>query len=242
MCMGPELAIALASMAASGVGNYIQTKRNNDSAQAQINARNAAMLAGNEKQNEYAAQGQNLVNQTANKFTGPAQQQTLGDLVNARSTAINNNSPAVPATGVDPINSISTAPKVVQSDLGAKMGKAAAFANQQGNALGNIGGIGDLLSGNTLALNDNQNQLNTVSNFARGTAGVTTAQENSAYNNARKSPSVFGQLLSTAGNLGSMYAAGTGKLPGQISDLWSTVPGSVTTGPGAVTTGIGGEY
>lgn len=211
MCTGLEIAAATAALGASAGGNYMQQQENNANTQREYNARNDAMAAGVKVQDANAAKSTNVLNSTVSKFQQPQQQQDLGSLITKRTNAINAND--VTPAAINPNGAVSTAPNVVNSDLANRMAGATAYANQQGSALGSIGGVGDQLLGNSLALNDSGNQIGQISNFAKGDAGVNQAQINAAGHNARKASSGIGQLLSTVGNVGSMYVAGGGLSP-----------------------------
>lgn len=213
----------LASMALSGVGNYITQSQNNRNTQRQYNAKNEVMMRGVQQQDANAARAKNVLDLTTGKFDAKNQAADLGAMIADRTKAINDNV-GTPSSFVDPTSN-ANAPKVVQSELAKKMADAAAYSTQQGGALGKIGALNDQHLENALKINDSGNQIGTIGNFARGDYGVNQAQQNSAFHNARKAPGMFGEILSTVGNLGSMDAAGGGKGLQTIGD-W------ITGGPG----------
>lgn len=229
--------IAAAGVAASMAGNYMQSKQNNSSMKAQYAAKNAAMLQGVAQQDKNAAIGQTDLSKTVQGFQAPQQQQDLGDILTNRTNTIAGN--MTPSTGGE---NIQGAPKIVQDDLASKMAKAAAFGTQQAGALAKVGATGDQMVNNNLNLNNGQQTLSTLDDFAKNQARVNQAQQEAAYNNARKPPSTSGQALSTVGNLAAMYGMAGAPGAGGIGDAIFGASPSVTTGAGAVTTGIGGLY
>lgn len=233
-----SLIVAAAGATASAGGNYMQAKANNSSLKNQYAARNAVMLQGQQQQEANAAQGQQDLNKTVSGFSAPQQAADLGNIITNRTNTIAGN--MTPSTGD---SNISTAPKVVQDDLASKMAKAAAFGTQQAGALAKVGATGDQMLNNSLNLNSGQQVLNTLTDFSKNQARVNQAQQEAAYNNARKPPSTLGQGLSTAGNLAMNYGVGSAAAGGSTL-LGDSIfgPESLTTGPGAVTTGLGGLY
>lgn len=248
MC-DPITIAAIASAAATAGGNYIQQKSNNDSLQSQYNARNAEAEAGVQQQQSNIASGQSQLDSAIQKLSGPSQQASTQALANSRTGTINANT--TPATGTtDPATNIADAPQVVQSDLAAKMGKAATFANQQGTALGNLGATGDQFAQNsTMLANDTQN-LADLANKANSEKNVNLIQQQSAYNNARKAPNIFGQLLSTAGTIGGLASSGgfaniangvgsaAKSLAGGIGDYFNPANATFLAAPGPGTVSV----
>lgn len=199
----PELMLAAAATTA---GNYIQTQNNNASVDAQYKARDAALRQGVQAQDVLAANNQNVLDSATAKFTPGSQNDSLGDLVTTRQNTIANNvNNTVPSSFVDPTKN-ANAPQVVNDSLAQKMGNATAYANQQGKALGTLGGLSDQNVANSLTLNTSGNQIGMNDAIAKGQAVASQAETNAAYNNARKSPSVLGNVLSTAGTLAGLDA------------------------------------
>lgn len=241
MCVGPELALALAAAgtAAQVGGNYMQTQQNNASNQAMTNAKNAALQEGLAQQKQNQAQASDVLNQTLNKFQAPQQQQDLGALVTDRTNKIADNVATTPMAAPDA--NIKSAPTVVQSDLASKMGKVAGYGAQQGGALAKTGATGDQFLNNGLKLNDSGLNLNTISNFAQGQLGVNKLKQTVDASNARKSPSGFGNALSTIGGGLSLAGMGAGAGAG-LGDLIfgsSALPTATGAGAGA---GLGSLY
>lgn len=210
----PELMLAAA---ATTVGNYMQTQSNNESLDAQYKARDAALEQGIQAQDQIQAKNQNILNNTTQQFTPGAQNQSVGGLITARQNVISNNTNnTTPSAFIDPTKN-ANAPQVVQDSLAQKMGNATTFANQQGNALGTLGGLSDQNVANNLALNTSGNAIGMNNTIAKGQAVASQAEENAAYNNARKAPSTLGQGLSTVGTLlGLDGAAGATNINGLL--------------------------
>lgn len=228
MC-DPVTGATIASAVLSAGGNFVQGQNNNASAEAQMSAKNAARNAGIIQQQGNQAQATEQINQTLNKFSQPNQQQDLGSLIANRTTALANNVATTPATGL--ANTASTAPKVVQNSLSDAMGKAAAYGAQQGGAQAAIGATGDQFLNNGLNLNDAQNKLGTIANFAGAQQKVNEAAQQEAWNNARKGPSTFGSALSDIGTVLQLGAAGgansaIGKLTAPAPAFSSAAAGS----------------
>lgn len=213
MCVDPVTAAI--ALGASGLGNYMQQKENNDNVNRQYNARNAVAQQGVAQQDADAAKSGAILHNTINQFSTPAQAQDLGSLVTARQNTINNNV-TTPSALVDPTTNAGE-PQVVKSDLADKMAKASAYSTQQGNALGVIGGTGDQTLQNNINLNTSGQKIGQESNFAKGDYGVNQAQQKSAFENARKAPNPLWGMLSQAGNLAGMYAAGGGDIGSLIT-------------------------
>ena len=223
--------ITAAAAAASMAGNYIQTQNNNASMQAQTNAKNAALQEGLVQQHQNQAQATDVLNNTLSKFTQPSQQQGLGDVIAQRTNAIQGN--MTPAAAPD--TNIKAAPQVVQSDLAKKMSDAAAYGKQQAGALGAMGATNDQFLNNNLNMNDSGLKLNTISNFAQGDLGVNKLKQQVDANNARKSPSSFGNILSSLGTAGSIYGMGAGlsnlMAPGPTTGLGDAIWGTAKNSP-----------
>lgn len=191
---------ALLAAAATTAGNYIQTQNNNASTKAQWDARNNALAQGAATEQGLQTQANNAFSSTLNNVAPAAQQQSLGDIIASRSAAINGN--VTPATGTtNPSTNVSTAPKVVQDDIASKMAAASGYGTQQGNALAALGSTGDQFLQNNLNLQAGTQNVGQIASTAQGQAGVTKALAESAYNNARKSPSILGKGLSDVGTL-----------------------------------------
>lgn len=206
-------------------GNYIQTRSNNASLQAQTNAKNAALQEGLKQQQQRQQEATGVLNKTLEKFSAPAQEQGLGDIIAARTAAIQKNTtPAAPVEA-----NIKAAPQVVQSDLAKKMSSAAAYGAQQAGALGAMGATGDMFGNNAIALNDNGLNLNTVANFAKGELDVNRLKQQVDYNNARRAPNTWGNILSTLGQGMSLAGAGSGAAAGVVDGIKSmAAPGPST--------------
>lgn len=213
MCVDPiTAAIALG---ATGLGNYMQQKENNDNTNRQYNALNAVAQQGVAQQDADAAKSGAVLNNTINGFQAPQQGADLGSLVTARQNTINGNT-GVPSSLVDPTSN-ANAPQVVKSDLANKMAGATAYGAQQGNALGAISGNTDQMMTNQINLNTSGQKIGQLSDFAKGDYRANQAQQNSAFANARKAANPLWGMLAQAGNAAGMYAAGGGSIGDLIS-------------------------
>ncbi len=247
-CISVPTAITAASAAASLAGNYMQTQNNNASMQAQVNAKNAALQQGLVQQHQNQAQATDVLNNTLQKFSQPAQEQGLGDVIASRTNAIQNN--VTPAAPVDA--NIKSAPQVVQSDLAKKMADAAAYGHQQAGALARVGATGDQFLNNNLALNDSGLNLGTISDFSKGQLAVNKLKQEVDANNARKAPSTFGSILSTLGTAGSLYGIANGGLnmlsgaagptTGLGDAIWGPAQAGVTQAPAGLTSGVASKF
>lgn len=220
--------ITIAAIAATVGGNYMQTKANNSSVKNQYAARHNVMMQGLEQQQQHQDEANSVLQPTVAGFTPEQQGTDLGAIVTKRSDAINANSTP------SPVNSnFATAPKVIQSDLADRMGKAAGFSKQQGDALGRVGATNDQALNNALNVNNAGLKIGTISDFSRADKGVNAAQQNEAFNNARKSPSGVGSALSDIGTLLGLYSFAGGSAEG-LAD-------KAGIGPGAGAHSIGGS-
>lgn len=217
----PEL---LAATALTTGGNYLQTQQNNKSLEAQYSAKNAAAMQGVAQQQPNIAAAQNTIGNTINDFSPTNQGSSTSSIANSRAHTINANT--APATGVNnPIASVSTAPPVVQSALAQKLADAASFNTQQGTALGAVGATGQQLTNNAIDIGNTGSALNQIEGNAKGQEYVNSLQQQAAYTNARKGPSMLGQGLSTAGTLLGLdgLTGGTG-----ASSVGDVINGTVT--------------
>lgn len=106
------------------------------------------------------------------------------------------------------------APAALQEDAATFTGKGAAEGQQFGDSLGQLLSHDQWLLNNDRALSRTGHKLNRISDFARGSAGVSAIEQAVAGGNAQQPPSIWGPVLQAGGTIGS-YLAGQGgiKLP-----------------------------
>ena len=208
MCLDPVSAgLALGSAALGAGGSYLNGQEQAKNTAAQINARNSATEAELARQKAYEATSQGAFNKTLGTFAPNAQATALANnQANARD--------AFAANAPGNVGTIGTgfAPQGVGADANSMIARILSGGAARDAAQGNLTGYGDTMRNNAFALGSGGQALDTVSNFARQSANVGTKEAEAAYNNAARTPSGLGDLLSFGGTLlGS--AAGRGWNP-----------------------------
>lgn len=221
MCLGPEIAIALAANAA---GKMVSDSKAASNAKAKINAKQDSMRQEIELQRVYQAENDAQVQNTLKNFSADKNAQNTADAIAAREKVYAANQP------VD-IGSYGTvrenAPQVVKTDTAKSLQDALAKSKISAQALAKLGGTGDVFQGNNFGITGAANKIGTTNNLARGSSGVNQFEQVAAANNAGNKSSIIGDLLQTAGSAIGMYggANGSGSIFGK------TTPGSSIQGP-----------
>ena len=203
MCLGPEAALALAL---AGAGQGVNAFEANRSAKAQSQAQEGALLQELDRQDDFQRDSGTAFQDAIQSFSKNNQDQNVGDLLLKNTEALQRNQSA-PADA-DFAAVTGNAPKVVKSSLAKSLSDAVGEGQANAGRLAKLRGVGDQIFGNNLRLNTTGNKIRTVGNFARNSANVNRAEQQEAFNNAKKGPSGIGDLLSLAGSGLSLGAAG----------------------------------
>lgn len=207
MCTGLEIA-AVASLAASAGGSYMNSQQAAKNSQAKINARNEQAQLEQGRQKQFQDANNVAINNNLDNLSADKQQQSFGDLVANREQAYSDNAPAASEFA----NISDTTPNVVKTDLANKVADGLAKSKASAKALAKIGGTTDLFQNNGFDINNTANQIGTTNNLARGSLQTNLAEQTGAANNAGNGKSTFGDLLSAAGAAGSIYTGANGGL------------------------------
>jgi len=205
MCTGIE-ALTVASTAASLGGKLLGSSNEAKNAQAKINARNAAAQQEQQRQRIFQQSNDAAINNTLQDMSSETQQQSFGDLVAKREQAYTENAP--PAAEFATISE--STPQVVKSDLAKRVSDAISKSKAQAKALAKVGATGDVFQNNGLSINQAANSIGTTNGMARGSLTTNITEQTAAANNAGNKSSLFGDLLSGAGALGTAYSAQNG--------------------------------
>jgi hypothetical protein len=215
---------------------------NSAAASSVASARGKAMDAERQRQAGFRAQASQINDKSRQLYDGFGGQQdgrakALGDYY----TGANGNAPAAAGAG-------STAPTETMPGSGSALvvqeqakqgGKAQAYSDQQGDALGNLRSFGDVMGTLGRASARNSQQVGQIGNFAQGSAGVLP-YELEAANQKGNGMKMFGDLLKGAGSLATTYglsrnvrldpnepvlpAPGSPRTTGTIDDLGRELP------------------
>lgn len=98
------------------------------------------------------------------------------------------------------LNVPATSSNIVTQEEQKQRGKADAFGNQQGEALGNLRAFGDVLGGIGRLQARDAGQIGQIDSFKRGSSGVVPYELDSA-NNAGGGMNLLGDLLGLGGTL-----------------------------------------
>jgi hypothetical protein len=205
---GVSEAIALASAAASAGGAIMNSNAQAANQANAINAKNKAtqdMLAQQAAQQKLAT---NVFQSTLQPFQDQTPQQSVQPAQAANTSAILANAPVrdVLAGGATSAN----APKVVQDSANNSIASRMQKIGQYGENLGNLTGYDTANAGTSRDLKDAALKIGTYGDFAKEDAATGNAAIDSAIANSQKPVSSFGDLLSTAGQLGGYYAGQNG--------------------------------
>jgi hypothetical protein len=205
MCTGVELAL-VASAAAQAGGSMLNARQESKNQQAKINARNNAAQQEVARQKTYQDQNDAAMKQSLQNFDKAKSEQSFGDLVAAREQAYENNAPAAEQFGAISAD----APQVVKDDGARKVADQLSKSKAEAKALAKIGGTVDLFQNNGLAINQGANQIGTTNTLANGSLRTNVTEQAAAANNAGNKKSMFGDLLSAAGAIGTAATGAAG--------------------------------
>ncbi len=189
-------------MAVGTAGGLLSSSEASANNRRMIEARNAATMGEVARSKAYGEKSRGIFDTSLDGYSSdPAAAQA------ASGEAIASNAP----TDVGSITSVN-APKVVADREGAKI--ADVFTRNAGldKALGNLKGYDNNTVDNGLRLNQSGRDIDMIGDFAKTSAGVNAIEQRAAENNARRAPSPLGQILQTAGQVGSFYGGKGGSI------------------------------
>lgn len=221
-----DLALA-AGLALSAAGAGVNSMESNSNERRQIEARNSAAEAEMLRQRRFADESQGTFRRSVDE-QGPgadATRRTEAQGTRREFMAAN----AAPATNTGaPI--AASAPPVVQSEIGRKVGQAIKGAARGGDRLANLSGYDDAALGGRFAMARANSELADTSSKAAGSAALLPLDLAAAENNSYREPSGIGDLLGLVGKgltLGgatgwSPFGGGTGavsaaSVPGRLA-------------------------
>lgn len=204
MCLDP---ISLAGTGLGIVGSIMNGKQEAKNEQRMADARTRAMLDNFAQQDKLSAQSRQQFQDALGDFSKPQQQQNLENVGQERTNAIQAN---INANKVDYNPASENAPEVVKSEIAKRMADAMEKGRANATSLGKMGAWGDVQFGNQAGLARRGSQVGEFSNFARNVAGMMPLQMEVAAKNARKAPSMIGDLFKLAGTGMSMVGGAGG--------------------------------
>ena len=202
MCLGPEIAALLGSVAL-GVGGSLynanqQQERQNDASAAA----SRAVLDNLARQRREAERSQQLFQEAVPAQTRPQQDVRLDQATTGRQAAINANvrqdRDYSPAPG--------SAPAVVRGAQDRKAAESRAKLAAENAALAKLGGWGDVQQRNRFDLGDVGGRIQENNSFVQGIANLLPAEQNRAVAAVTGEPlSPWGDIAQAAGNAGVSY-------------------------------------
>lgn len=204
MCLGPELALVLGSVALGAGGsmfNAHQQEKQQNKASAAASKATLDNLARQRKQAERSAQ---LFAEAVPTQSRPVQDADLAGAADTRLAAMKAN--LGPATGADYAPTPASTPKVVgqAGDKAAAEGRKKVDA--EAAALAKLGGWGDTQQGNRIGLNRTGGQIRQNNSFVQGIAGLLPQEQQTAVGKIAGKPlSPIGDIMQAAGQAGTAY-------------------------------------
>lgn len=216
-------------MAVGAAGSALTGYEANKNQGDVIRARNAATEAELARQKVYGDKSRGVFDTTLSGFAPEAQTQQLADAQTRTGAAISSNAP----TNVGTI-STGNGPAVVGDRESSTLAKV--FERNAGldASLGKLKGYDANSLENGLRLSQSGRDIDMIGDFAKTSAGVNAVEQRAAENNTRRPPSMLGQLLQTAGQVGSFYG-------GKGTSIFST-PGRAAAPNFAPMTSAGAIY
>lgn len=221
MCLGPEVAIALAL---SGAGQYINARETNAGLKSAQRAKEESLRTELKRQEGYQAEAGQTFADTLDTFKKPQQEQSFADLVMEREKALTGN---VGDASKDFAPMRADAPNVVKTEIANQIASGINKSKEQAKRLAKLGARDDVFLDNNIMLNRGKGKIAQVGNFSGNSANINTYEQKAAYNNNLKQPSGFGDLLGLAGMGMGMY----GNMGGTIFPTEMARPSAGFMGP-----------
>jgi hypothetical protein len=196
-------ALAAGSAGLGAYGAYATKQSNLKNASDIAQARNFILAQNIAKQNAYGNVNADIFGTNIGNYDPNTQTQNLENAQAVRSkTNVENISDADP-------NSVplsDTAPAAVRSEIAKRMLTVHDAAVDRAKAAGKLGGYGDAWLTNELGNNAATRDIGVVNNYSAGRRALLGPEQDAASVAAYSAPSIWGTLLSGAGNIGGSLA------------------------------------
>lgn len=189
-------------MAATAVGDIINTRESNKSSKRQVAAWQQQTGLEAQRQAEYRARAQQALDRAIGKYGPGEQEKAFGDLVGRREADISGNVTDAAPGGI-PISS--DAPNVVKTTAAGKLNKAVADGREGAKRLARLGARDDQSLANQIGLKTAGRDIGVASNFAAASAGINPVEQAAAFRGAYRDPSGLGDLFKLFGQGASLY-------------------------------------
>lgn len=211
------LSLLLGGSALGGAGALFGRHDALDAAKRERDARNEVLRGYIAKQEGFAGQNRGTFNSNLAGYAPEVQGQKLAAAQGARTdTNVGNVSAADP--NAVPITA--DAPKAVRGEIAKRMLTVHDAATDRAKASGTLGGYGDVWQGNQLGNNNASREIGVVNNYSEGARHLLGPEQDLAAAAAYKPPSIWGQLLTGAGNM--MGAAAGGRAAPWKPPAWNS--------------------
>jgi hypothetical protein len=217
--------LMLLSLAASGLGSYLNTKTEEGNLRRQIDARNAVLMDNERRQQQYAQEAQNELNKSIGEFDKTAQEDQRKDIKDKQSEKFK-------ASSSDKLSyhyGGGKTPKNVQNAVVKSGEESKAVADRDADNLAGLNSFTQSLFDSGQRTRDFGRNIGQISDTAMGQERLVPIEMSAAANNAKRKSSGLGTLLQLAGSAGSMYAGGGGSF-GEIFGGKVTTPNPILYG------------
>lgn len=222
MCDPATLGMMAASAALSAGGAAVSSHEANKNAEREAGARNSVLAASLKRQRGYGDEARTYFDNRMKDYEKPAQAASLEKAQTDRTTGITGNI-STPSANDIPLSG--SAPAVVKGEIAKRMLTAFNDATSRAKALGKVGGYGDNWLGNNTGVADTARRVGTINNFSQNDAALLPAEQDLAQIGARRTPSIWGPVLSAGGNI-LAAGAGSGWSPFGAAPAPNALPGS----------------
>ena len=202
--------VTIGGMVLSAAGSAVNGMETANNQRRQSAARSAAAAAEYERQRRFSEEGRATFDQSV-RDQGPDAARTRTQEGQAqRRQALTGAVDTSPVNTGAPVEA--SAPNVVRSEIGRRVGDALGGARREATNLANLTGYDDGTQGGAFAMSRANNRLADTQSMAAGSAAIAPLEMEAAYNNAYRNPSGIGDLLGLAGR-GVTLAGATGWNP-----------------------------
>lgn len=197
-----------AGIAASAGGALISGNEANANARRAQEARNAATQAELARSKVYGEKSRGEFDKSMGLYAPGAQEASRAAATDNIGSVLTGNAPTAEQVGT---LTTASAPRVVAEAENATLGDVFTRAGQSNINLANLKGYDQNTFDTNLNVNQQGRNIDQYGDFARVSAGVNQGEQRAAANNAKKTSSGIGELLSFAGGLGA-NAGGRGNM------------------------------
>lgn len=199
--------------ALSGTGSMISQKGNFDNQTGMAQASNAELAKSNAKQQGFAGQNADTLGTDLSFYQPDAQAKQLAT---AQQTRGANNVANISAPDAAPQAAVPAGtPPAVAAEYAKRAGAAHDYAAGVGQAEGDLGGYNDSFFQNSLRDQQANRDIGVTNSYSNEEKSLLPARQQLAQAAAYKQPSIWGPLLTGAGNM--MASAGGSKLGGSAA-------------------------